>query len=62
MLKVVKTDNYIIRIDTIGKNNYRYASWSIDKKTSEKPDLGLTKGKVVFEGSGGNHLYKFKTL
>ena len=55
-----QTDNYLIRIDDLGKNNYRYASWSIDKKTSEKPDLVLTKGKVVFEGSGGNHYYQFK--
>ncbi|GAA0301002.1 hypothetical protein GCM10009128_20180 [Psychrosphaera haliotis] len=55
-----QTDNYLIRIDNLGKNNYRYASWPIDKKTTEKPDLVLTKGKVVFEGSGGNHYYQFK--
>jgi hypothetical protein len=54
-----KTVKFHIRIDDLGDSNYRYASWSIDKKTTDKPDLVLFKGKRVFEGSGGNHHYSF---
>lgn len=54
-----RTAKFHIRIDDIGDSNYRYASWGIDKKTTDKPDLVLFKGKRVFEGSGGNHYYLF---
>ena len=58
-----KTTKFRIRIDYLGesrgKDNYRYSSWGADKQTSAKPDLVLVNGKVVFEGSGGNHYYEF---
>jgi hypothetical protein len=54
-----KTAKFHIRIDDLGNDNYRYAPWSVEKKTSEIPDLVLSKGKLVFEGSGGNHHYSF---
>jgi hypothetical protein len=54
-----KTAKFHIRVDDLGDYNYRYASWSIDKKTNEKPDLVLFNGKMTFEGSGGNHHYSF---
>jgi len=54
-----KTTKFHIRIDDLGDSNYRYASWSIDKGTTDKPDLVLFRGKRVFEGSGGNHHYSF---
>lgn len=56
-----RTKSFYIRIDDVGDNNYRYASWSINKSTSEKPDLVLLNGQVTFEGSGGNHYYSFKS-
>ncbi|MCP4484232.1 MAG: hypothetical protein GY823_06690 [Flavobacteriaceae bacterium] len=54
------TKSFHIRIDDVGNNNFRYASWSINKLTTEKPDLVLLNGKITFEGSGGNHHYVFK--
>lgn len=54
-----KTAKYHIRIDDLGNDNYRYASWSTDNPTTDKPDLVLENGKRLFEGSGGNHLYTF---
>jgi len=54
-----KTSKFHIRIDDLGDYNYRYSSWSIDKQTRDKPDLILENGKMVFEGSGGNHHYSF---
>ncbi|MBB1335722.1 MULTISPECIES: hypothetical protein [Pseudoalteromonas] len=55
-----QTAKYRIRIDDLGDGNFRYASWSNDKKTSDKPDIVLLKGEIEFEGSGGNHSYTFK--
>ncbi|MGO2129816.1 MAG: hypothetical protein ACTH4U_13820 [Pseudoalteromonas prydzensis] len=55
-----QTAKYRIRIDDLGDNNYRYASWGIDKNPSDKPDIILVNGGIKFDGSGGNHSYTFK--
>lgn len=55
-----QTAKFRIHIDDLGDSNYRYASWSIDKKTSDKPDITLDHGDIKFDGSGGNHSYTFK--
>ncbi len=57
---ILKTSKFKIRIDEMNDGSYRYASWPINKEMNEKPDLILYKGKVTFDGSGGNHSYKFK--
>ncbi|MWB93767.1 hypothetical protein GON26_05300 [Flavobacterium sp. GA093] len=57
---VLETSKFRIRIDDLGNNNYRYASWPIKKAMSEKPDLIITKGEWIADGSGGNHHYDFK--
>ncbi|TPG44705.1 hypothetical protein [Flavobacterium pectinovorum] len=56
---ILETAKFRIRIDNLGNNNYRYASWSIDKKMTEKPDLIIYRGELVVEGIGGNHQYEF---
>lgn len=58
---VFETAQYRIRIDDLGNNNYRYASWPIKSKMSDKPKLILTNGKFTPDGSGGNHNYQFKS-
>jgi hypothetical protein len=55
-----KTSKYRVRVDDLGDGNFRYASWSIDKSPSDKPDIVLINGDITFEGSGGNHHYTFK--
>ena len=55
-----KTKSYIIRVDGMNHLGYRYTSWSIDKKVSDKPDLVLVGGEHHYQGSGGNHNYDFK--
>jgi hypothetical protein len=55
-----KTSKYRVRVDDLGDGNFRYASWSIDKNPSDKPDIVLINGDITFEGSGGNHHYTFK--
>ena len=57
---VLETSKFRIRIDDLGNNNYRYASWSIKKQMIEKPDLVISKGKLILDGNGGNHRFEFK--
>ena len=57
---ILKTSKYLIRIDLLGKEKYRYASWSITKSMIDKPDLVINNGECIYEGSGGNHSYKFQ--
>lgn len=56
----VKTKNYIIRIDQIANEAYRYAAWKKEKSTTTKPDLILKNGMLNFEGNGGNHVITFE--
>lgn len=56
-----QTEKFTIRIDDMGNNRYRYASWAKGKPLSDKPDLVLTNGKQVFDGSGGNHSFQFES-
>lgn len=58
---VFETAQYRVRIDDLGNNNYRYASWPIKSKMSDKPKLVLSNGKWTPDGSGGNHNYQFKS-
>lgn len=57
---ILETSKFRIRIDDLGNENYRYASWSIKKPMSEKPDLVITNGKWISDGSGGNSHFEFK--
>ncbi|CAA9195223.1 hypothetical protein [Flavobacterium collinsii] len=57
---ILETSKFKIRIDNLGNNNYRYASWSIQKEMTEKPDLVINGGVLVVEGIGGNHQYEFR--
>lgn len=57
---VLETSKFRVRIDDLGNDNYRYASWSIKKPMSQKPDLIITNGKWISDGSGGNSHYEFK--
>lgn len=56
-----ETARFTIRVDAIDNNQYRYAAWAKGKSLSEQPDLVLKKGKLVFDGSGGNHSFQFKS-
>lgn len=55
----IKTKNYLIRIDELSNDNYRYASWKIGEKESSKPDIIINNGKLESEGSDGNHVITF---
>jgi len=57
---LLETDKYRIRIDDLGKWNYRYVSWPIKESMREKPEMVLEKGKLEFVGSGGDHYFEFR--
>jgi len=57
---ILETKKYRIRIDDMGDGNYRYASWLLSAKMSDKPDMIIEKGEFIADGSGGNHTYEFK--
>ena len=57
---ILETSKFRIRIDDLGNNNFRYASWSIKNKMTDKPDLIIENGVFIADGSGGNHHYEFK--
>ncbi|MBN2651434.1 MAG: hypothetical protein JXR63_03550 [Spirochaetales bacterium] len=55
----LETEEFKIRIDLMADKTYRYASWSIDKSISDKPDLIIYDGSLTHDGNGGNHHYNF---
>jgi ribosomal protein S20 len=56
---VLETAKFRIRIDELADGKYRYASWPLQKKMTEEPDLILKNGELVIEGTGGNHYYRY---
>jgi hypothetical protein len=58
---VFETVQYRIRIDDLGNNNYRYASWPIKSKIGDKPALVLSNGQYEPDGSGGSGNFNFKS-
>jgi hypothetical protein len=56
---ILETAKYRIRIDELGEGRFRYVSWPIENKMSDKPDL-VMEGEVDYDGTGGNYHYTFK--
>lgn len=55
----IKTKNYLIRIDEMENEKYRYASWKVSDNESSKPEIVIQNGTIEFSGSGGNHVITF---
>ena len=55
----IKTKNYLIRIDELENEKYRYASWKVSDNESSKPEIVIQNGTIEFSGSGGNHVITF---
>ena len=53
------TENFIVRVDDMGRSKYRYVAWDSDEDQSDEPSLVLTNGMLVLDGTGGNHHYEF---
>lgn len=55
----IKTKNYLIRIDELENEKYRYASWKVGDNQSSKPEIVIQNGTIEFGGSGGNQVNTF---
>jgi hypothetical protein len=55
-----ETCTYRIRIDRM-EDGYRYAAWKVEMLHGSEPDLVISGGHVVVDGSGGNHSYTFSS-
>ena len=57
---ILETTKYRIRIDEMKEGNYRYASWKLQSKMSDKPEAIILKGEFQPDGNGGNHSFVFR--
>ncbi|MCU4174833.1 hypothetical protein [Carboxylicivirga sp. N1Y90] len=55
-----ENDKFIIKVDRFEDRTLRYTSWNKPKEISDSPDLILTGGEVVQQGTGGGYHYIFK--
>lgn len=55
-----ETDKYRVRIDDMGDDEFRYTSWTLNEKVADAPELIILDGKFIWEGSGGNHHFRFE--
>ncbi|MDL2308990.1 hypothetical protein LJC68_07465 [Bacteroidales bacterium OttesenSCG-928-B11] len=58
-IHLIETDSYRIRIDDLGNEHYRYASWKISSSMEDEPELVIANGIYKVEGSIGNRAYTF---
>ncbi len=55
----IQTEKFLIRIDELSENSYRYVSWKAGADEAILPDLVLKNGLCEMQGSGGNHEFTF---
>lgn len=55
-----KTEKFLIRIDDMGGNQYRYAAWSLPKTSAEQPDIVIYDGTITVVGTACLTSYTFK--
>jgi hypothetical protein len=56
---ILETTKYRIRIDEMENGSYRYASWKLENKMSDVPDMIILRGEYMSDGSGGNGSFEF---
>ena len=54
-----ETQSVALRIDYLG-DEFRLGIWKVGESFSGIPERVIEDGTVVFEGSGGNHYYRFQ--
>lgn len=56
-----KTKDYLIRIDHLKNQTYRYVAWKDHQNQAKKPDLILKNGDLDVQGTARNEYYAFKS-
>ncbi len=54
-----ETCTHRVRIDDLG-NAFRYAAWRVDRFRNDEPDLVMTNGELVSEGTEGHRYFIFQ--
>lgn len=56
---IIKTKKFKIRIDKQPNGKYLYQSWVANAKITSKPNMIISDGELVPDGSGGNYYFRF---
>lgn len=56
---IIKTKKFKIRIDKQPNGNYLYQSWGANTKITTKPNMIISNGEFIPDGSGGNYYFEF---
>lgn len=56
---IIKTKKFKIKIDQQPDGNYLYQSWGVNGKVTSKPNMIISNGELIPDGTGGNYYYEF---
>lgn len=56
---IIKTKKFKIRIDLQPNGKYLYQAWNANSKITSKPNMIISDGELIPDGSGGNYYYDF---
>lgn len=56
---IIKTKKFKIRIDKQPNGKYLYQSWAANAKITSKPNMIISDGELIPDGSGGNYYFNF---
>lgn len=56
---IIKTKKFKVLIDLQPNGKYLYQAWGANSKITSKPNMIISDGELVPDGSGGNYYYDF---
>ncbi len=56
---IIKTKKFKIKIDKQPNGKYLYQSWGSNGKVTSKPNMIISNGDLIPDGTGGNYYYEF---
>lgn len=56
---IIKTKKFKVRIDLQPNGKYLYQAWGANSKITSKPNMIISDGELIPDGSGGNYYYDF---
>ena len=56
---IIITKKFKIRIDLQPNGKYLYQAWGANSKITSKPNMIISDGELIPDGSGGNYYYDF---
>lgn len=56
---IIKTKKFKLKIDRQPNGKYLYQSWAATGKVTSKPNMIISDGELIPDGTGGNYYYEF---